>query len=118
MPGMQQPDAQTVGFGGMQQSGSAFSITKGSTITVKNSSGKTLYTATGVRNADSVEMINVVLDGVVYDNSIFYSSDIKLYGILNNTIPSADRNTFSTSMRTLKKSAKEVLDSINNAFAD
>lgn len=71
-----------------------------------------------IRNADSVEMINVVLDGVVYDNSIFYSSDIKLYGILNNTIPSADRNTFSTSMRTLKKSAKEVLDSINNAFAD
>ena len=71
-----------------------------------------------VRNPDSVEMINTVLDGVVYDNSIFYSSSIKLYGILNNTIPNAEKNTFSTEIKSAAKLAKSVIESINNAFAD
>jgi len=34
-----------------------------------------------VRNAESVEMINVILDGVVYDNSIFYYETVGLYGM-------------------------------------
>ena len=71
-----------------------------------------------VRNPDSVEMINTVLDGVVYDNSIFYSSSIKLYGILNNTIPNAEKTTFSTEIKSAAKLAKSVIESINNAFVD
>ena len=71
-----------------------------------------------VRNPDSVEMINLILDGIVYDNTIFYSSDIGLYGILNSTIPSTDSNSFSRSMRSAKKQAESVIRSINNAFPD
>ncbi len=71
-----------------------------------------------VRNADSVEMINIILDGVVYDNSIFYSSTVKLYGILNNTIPTVERNNFSSALKSAAKASKPVIDSINDAFAD
>jgi hypothetical protein len=71
-----------------------------------------------VRNADSIEMINTILDGVVYDNSIFYSSNIKLYGILNNDVPSADSNVFARSMKIAKNSAESVIKTINNAFQD
>lgn len=71
-----------------------------------------------VRNPDSVDMINLILDGVVYDNSIFYSSSIGLYGILNYTIPNSELNTFSRSLKTEKNKADSVIRSINNAFPD
>ena len=77
-----------------------------------------LSKARNVRNPDSVEMINTILDGVVYDNSIFYSSNIKLYGILNNDVPSADSNVFARSMKIAKNSAESVIKTINNAFQD
>jgi len=51
-------ETQTQAFGGMQQNGSSISITQGSAIVIKDSSGKTLYTATGVRNADSVVFLS------------------------------------------------------------
>ena len=76
-----------------------------------------LCKARNVRNADSVEMINIILDGVVYDNSIFYSS-IRLYGILDDTIPTNEKNLFARAMTSIKSAAEAAVESINNAFSD
>jgi len=75
-----------------------------------------LCKARNVRNAESVEMINVILDGVVYDSSIFYSDSIGLYGIVNNTIPSLKRNSFINSFKSLKSKSETTIAKINEAF--
>lgn len=54
-PGGQRPEGQQ-GQGGPQNSGSSstFTISAGSSIVIKDSAGNVLYTATGLRTADSV----------------------------------------------------------------
>lgn len=69
-----------------------------------------------VRNVDSVAMINVIFDGIVYDNAICYSSSIKLYGILNSTIPDGETNVFNRMLTSLKGATEIELGKINDAY--
>ncbi len=73
-----------------------------------------LYCKTrNVRNADSVDMLNIVLDTVIYDNSIIYSDSIPLYGILNNYVPTAKSNVFLRYMNSFKSKTQKEIEKIN-----
>ena len=77
-----------------------------------------LYCKTrNVRNADSVDMLNIVLDTVVYDNSIIYSETIPLYGILNSYVPVAKSNVFLRYMSSFKSKTQKEIDKINSDHA-
>ncbi len=71
-----------------------------------------------VRNADSVEMINIIFDGIVYDGSIFYSDSIPLYSIINSIIPSRNANVFQRMMTQYKSKTENEIEKINAAFSN
>ena len=77
-----------------------------------------LCKARNIRNADSVEMINLILDGVVYDNGIFYAASTKLYGIVNSQVPMEERNSFLRYYNSFKSPAAKAVKAINDAFAN
>ena len=70
-----------------------------------------------VRNADSVEMVNIILDNIIYDGSIFYSDSIQLFNILNRSIPAVNSNILLRSLNSMKSSAEKEINKINSAFS-
>ncbi|MBO7360315.1 MAG: hypothetical protein J6V48_04225 [Clostridia bacterium] len=70
-----------------------------------------------IRNADSVEMVNIILDNIVYDASVFYSDVIPLYNIVSKTIPQAGSNMFVRSLNASIGRARTEIEKINTAFA-
>ncbi|MBO7376283.1 MAG: hypothetical protein J6V01_04175 [Clostridia bacterium] len=77
-----------------------------------------LCKARNVRNADSVEMINLLFDGIVYDGSLFYSDSIPLYNIIDQKIPQSKSNTYLRESNSLKKKAENEIAKINDAFGN
>ena len=74
--------------------------------------------ARNVRNADSVRMMNVVLGGIVFESSIFYSDTVPLYSILGTHVPTAKANVFQRYMSSFKNKAQTEIDKINTDFAN
>ncbi len=70
-----------------------------------------------VRNADSVEMVNIILNNIVYDSSVFYSESIPLYNIINTIIPTTHSNTFLRNVNSNRSRAQTEIDRINSAFS-
>ena len=70
-----------------------------------------------VRNADSVEMVNIILNNIVYDSSVFYSESIPLYSIINTIIPTTHSNTFLRNVNSNRSRAQTEIDRINSAFS-
>ena len=71
-----------------------------------------------LRNADSVEMVNIIFDGVIYDCSLFFTDSLSLYAILNTTIPTVRSNSFVRLLESGRKRNESALESINGAFKD
>lgn len=87
-----------------------------STATTYDTFIELLCKSRNVRNADSVAMINLIFDGIVYDNAIFYSDTIKLYSIVNSLIPDALSNTFTVNLASIKGMAEKMVQAINNSY--
>ena len=78
-----------------------------------------LYCKTrNVRNADSVEMVNIILDNIIYDGAIFYSDSIQLFSILNRSIPAVNSNILLRSQNSMRSTVEKEISKINSAFGD
>ncbi len=75
-----------------------------------------LCKARNVRNVDSVEMINLLFDGIVYDGSLFYSDSIQLYNIIDQKIPQTKSNTYYRESNSIKKKSESEIAKINDSF--
>ena len=69
-------------------------------------------------NPASAEMLDLIFDGICFDNGVIFRYTLGLYGILSDSLPKVKKNNFSSLYARIERSSLKTIDKLNQTMLE